>query len=147
MTDTEAEKGRSDSKNNFENGDLSDSRLTDLNDERFVASEIECDGTERSARKKSRSSKDEIVENSDYMDEVRSLAVYSAMDDQVILHESLSVLLSKLFQSLRNASTTDEQDILKQLSFVNGTSEDPCQKWLDSKDKLERVFLGTNQSL
>ncbi|XP_017756286.1 PREDICTED: uncharacterized protein LOC108548028 [Eufriesea mexicana] len=142
MADTYAENGKSDSKNSSENGELSDSY-----DERFIPSEIECDSTDRSAQKKTRSKKDEIIENTDYIDEVRSLAVYSAMDDQVILHESLSVLLSKLFQSLRNASTSNEQDILKQLNFVNGTNEDPCQKWLDSKDKLEQVFSGSLASL
>lgn len=81
------------------------------------------------------------------MDDTHPSVLYSAIDDQITMHESLSVLLSKLFQSLRNASTTSNQDIFKELNIMNGTNEDPCQKWLNSKDKLEQVFLGMDRTI
>lgn len=57
--------------------------------------------------------------------------------------DDLSTLLARLFQTLRNTSVEDSQEILKRLNFVGETvDEDPCQKWLNSKDKLEEAFLG-----
>lgn len=114
-------------------------------DERSTSAEIEFENVDESTRKKGRFKKHSF-ESTDYFDESYSSDIYSAIDDRVIFHESLSVLVSKLFQSLRNASTTDGQEIFKELNFVNGTNEDPCQKWLNSKDKLEQVFLGTNST-
>ncbi|XP_068972682.1 uncharacterized protein [Bombus flavifrons] len=89
----------------------------------------------------------DIDEEKDYTDEMNSSSIYPAIDDQVMFHDSLSVIVSKLFQNLRNVSAADGQKIFKELDFVNGTNEDPCQKWLDSKDKLEQVFLGGLASL
>ncbi|KAK2575729.1 hypothetical protein KPH14_012118 [Odynerus spinipes] len=57
--------------------------------------------------------------------------------------DDLSTLLTRLFQILRNTSVEDSREILKELNFVGETvDEDPCQKWLNSKDKLEEAFLG-----
>lgn len=77
----------------------------------------------------------------DYPEEHLS-ALYSSLDDRVVFHESLSALLSKLFQSLRNTSATESRNIFRELNFVNATNEDPCQKWLDSRDRIEKAFLG-----
>ncbi|KAK1116788.1 hypothetical protein K0M31_018069 [Melipona bicolor] len=115
-------------------------------DERPTSTEIEFENVDESTRKKGRSKK-RSFESTDYFDESDSSDIYSAIDDRVIFHESLSVLVSKLFQNLRNASTTEGQEIFKELNFVNGTNEDPCQKWLNSKDKLEQVFLDGLTSL
>lgn len=119
--------------------------MTERNDlnERSISTEIELENQNQS---RDRTTNDEFFENIDYTDEMNSSSVYSAIDDQVTFHDSLSVIVSKLFQNLRNVSAADRQKIFKELDFVNGTNEDPCQKWLDSKDKLEQVFLGTNST-
>lgn len=129
---------------NSSTSNLSDEELIASYDEPSVTDEIEYENADQSWKKRDRSKKDEFTESTDYSDEIYSPAVYSAGDDHVIIHESLSDLLTKLFQSLRNATTTDERNIFKELNFVNGTNEDPCQKWLNSRDKLEQVFLGMN---
>lgn len=128
------------------NEDSSDLETTDSPDERPTASEMEPVGANRSLEAKDQSRKDEVGDGDDYTDE-EPAAMYSAMDEQFTVPDSLSALLSKLFQSLRNTSTTNEQDIFKDLNFVNGTSEDPCQKWLNSKEKFDEVFLGGLTSL
>ncbi|XP_076239520.1 uncharacterized protein LOC143182429 [Calliopsis andreniformis] len=120
--------------------ELSGSELIDSYDERILSDEIELEDTNVPSWMKTRSKKDEIDESNEFMEETHLSAIYSSIDDQLTFHESLSVLLSKLFQSLRNVS--DGQNILKELNFVNATNEDPCQKWLNSRDKIEKVFLG-----
>ena len=135
---TDEEKSKVESKETEGNGGSVNHSV----DERSTPTEIEFENVDESTRKKGRSKKHSF-ESADYFDESDSSDVYSAIDDRVIFHESLSVLVSKLFQSLRNASATDGREIFKELNFVNGTNEDPCQKWLNSKDKLEQVFLGT----
>lgn len=122
--------------------------MTERNDlnERSVSTEIQLESQNQSFEKKDRTKNDEFFENIDYTDEMNSSSTYPAIDDQVMFHDSLSVIVSKLFQNLRNVSAADGQKIFKELDFVNSTNEDPCQKWLDSKDKLEQVFLGTNST-
>lgn len=152
VTDTDMERNRIKSKKgsfvvierNSSTSKLSNEGLIGSYDEPSITDEIEYENVDRSSRKRDRSKKDEFTESTDYSDEIYSPAIYSATDDHVIIHESLSDLLAKLFQSLRNATTTDERNIFKELNFVNGTNEDPCQKWLNSRDKLEQVFLGMN---
>ncbi|KAK9309540.1 hypothetical protein QLX08_000791 [Tetragonisca angustula] len=139
---TDEEKSKVESKETEGNGGSVNHSV----DERSTPTEIEFENVDESTRKKGRSKKHSF-ESADYFDESDSSDVYSAIDDRVIFHESLSVLVSKLFQSLRNASATDGREIFKELNFVNGTNEDPCQKWLNSKDKLEQVFLDGLTSL
>lgn len=115
-----------------------ESDLLDTYDERVLSDEIEFEKTEASSKAKGQTKKNEIGENVDYEEDVSPFYI----EDQVEMPESLGALLSKLFQSLRNASATESHDIFKELNFVNATNEDPCQKWLNSKDKLEKVFLG-----
>ncbi|XP_031772451.1 uncharacterized protein LOC100871288 isoform X1 [Apis florea] len=155
VTDTDMEGNRIKSKKgsfvvierNSSTGKLSDEGLIGSYDEPSITDEIQYENVDRSSKKRERSKKDEFTESTDYSDEIYSPAIYSATDDHVIIHESLSDLLAKLFQSLRNATTTDERNIFKELNFVNGTNEDPCQKWLNSRDKLEQVFLDGLTSL
>ncbi|XP_043802170.1 uncharacterized protein LOC122719947 isoform X2 [Apis laboriosa] len=132
---------------NNSTSNLSDEGLIGSYDEPSITDEIEYENVDQSWKKRDRSKKDKFTESTDYSDEIYSPAIYSAADDHVIIHESLSDLLAKLFQSLRNATTTDERNIFKELNFVNGTNEDPCQKWLNSRDKLEQVFLDGLTSL
>ncbi|XP_012152777.1 uncharacterized protein LOC100878541 [Megachile rotundata] len=112
----------------------------DAYDEHVLSDEIELEKVEATSNTKSQSKKNEIGENIDYKEDAYPSPFY--VEDQVEMPESLGALLSKLFQSLRNASTTKGQDIFKELNFVNATNEDPCQKWLNSKEKLEKVSLG-----
>ncbi|XP_029046203.2 uncharacterized protein LOC114877593 [Osmia bicornis bicornis] len=120
-----------------------ESDLLDTYDERVLSDEIEFEKTEASFSAKGQTKKNEVEENVDYEEDVSPFYI----EDQVEMPESLGALLSKLFQSLRNASATESHDIFKELNFVNATNEDPCQKWLNSKDKLEKVFLGGLVSL
>ncbi|CAK9794909.1 ism1 [Anthophora quadrimaculata] len=147
VADTEDEKDRSfvlASRNVTSSDDL---KLSDSYDEDLSSGEIEFENVDVLPRTKTRLKKVKLDDSTDYTDEIQPSAIYSAIDDQVAIHEGLSVLLSKLFQSLRNASATSNQDIFKELNFVNTTNEDPCQKWLNSRDKLEEVFLGGLTSL
>ena len=111
------------------------SELTDSYDEPLLPDEIELEDANVPSWMDSGSKKDDMVD--DYPDE----AWDSAADDRVIF-QSLGGLLSKLFQDSRNATDAEGRDILKQLNFVNATNEDPCQKWLNSRDELEKIFLG-----
>ncbi|XP_053978245.1 uncharacterized protein LOC128876145 [Hylaeus volcanicus] len=132
------------SKNNEERdnvGDLSAFELTDSYGGRVLQDEIELEDTITPSWEDTSSKKQEIDKDNGYSD------IYADIDDQVTFHESFGVLLTKLFQSLRNASVANGRDILKELNFVNTTNEDPCQKWLNSRDKLEKVFLGGLASL
>ncbi|XP_071865008.1 uncharacterized protein isoform X1 [Bombus fervidus] len=142
VTDIDEEKGRIDS---AEKSFIVTER-NDLN-ERSISTEIELENQNQSFGKTDQTKNNEFFENIDYTDEMNSSSIYPAIDDQVMFHDSLSVIVSKLFQNLRNVSAADGQKIFKELDFVNGTNEDPCQKWLDSKDKLEQVFLGGLASL
>ncbi|KZC09116.1 Isthmin-1, partial [Dufourea novaeangliae] len=118
------------------------SELIESYDERGLLEDIEFEDTNMPSWIDAWSKKDKRNRSDDYGDETRSTSIYMAIDDQVTFHEGLGVLLSKLFQSLRNASAVEGRDIFKELNFVNATNEDPCQKWLNSRDKLEKVFLG-----
>lgn len=131
-------------RNSSTRSNLSDEELMGSYDELSTTDEIEYENVDQSWKRRDRLKKDKFTESTDYSDEIYSPAIYSGADDHIRMHESLSDLLVKLFQSLRNATTTDERNIFKELNFVNGTNEDPCQKWLNSRDKLEQVFLGTN---
>ncbi|XP_078037346.1 uncharacterized protein LOC144470269 [Augochlora pura] len=92
--------------------------------------------------------KDRTNETDDYGDEMASpLDIYASFEDQTAFHEGLGILLARLLQSLRNTSIVEGRDIFKELNFVNETSEDPCQKWLNSRDKIEKVFIGGLASL
>ncbi|XP_076628834.1 uncharacterized protein LOC143345515 isoform X2 [Colletes latitarsis] len=133
-----------DVKDNEEKGNVD---AIDSFDGRALSDEIEVEDANTPSWVDARSRKQEFEKNDDYADMAHPSAIYTAIDDQVTFHESLGVLLSKLFQSLRNASVANGRDILKELNFVNATNEDPCQKWLNSKDKLEKVFLGGLASL
>ncbi|KOC69072.1 Isthmin-1 [Habropoda laboriosa] len=147
VTDTEEEKDRSfilAQRNTSSNDDL---ELLDSYDDGASSGEIELENVDVLPSTKTRLKKEKIGDNTDYTDEIQPSTIYSAIDDQVAIHEGLSVLLSRLFQSLRNASAIGSQDIFKELNFVNTTNEDPCQKWLNSRDKLEHVFLGGLTSL
>lgn len=115
--------------------------LADTYDERGFLDEIEFQDTDLPPWPEDWSAKSKANE-SDNHEATRSTAV----EDQATFHEDLGGLLSRLFQRLRNASAAEGRDILKELNFVNGTSEDPCQKWLNSRDKLEKVFLGRRAS-
>ncbi|XP_076226700.1 uncharacterized protein LOC116432569 [Nomia melanderi] len=109
--------------------------LMDSYDKRGLLDDLEFQDTELSWPE------DSFKANDSDHEATRPTAVY----DQPTFHEDLGGLLSRLFQRLRNASAAE--DILKELNFVNGASEDPCQKWLNSRDKLEKVFLGGLASL
>ncbi|XP_076766370.1 uncharacterized protein LOC143433115 [Xylocopa sonorina] len=135
------EKGRTDPKGRNLNVSLADLELVDSYEEQSISSEIEFESTDPFFTMSNRSKKDEPGDSMDYISQEPSSAMYSAVDDHVAVSDSLSALLSKLFQSLRNTSTTDSQNIFEDLNFVNETNLDPCQKWLNSKDKLEQVFL------
>nr|XP_033337037.1 uncharacterized protein LOC117226604 isoform X2 [Megalopta genalis] len=92
--------------------------------------------------------KNRTNETDDYGVETASpLNINASFEDQTAFHEGLGVLLTRLLQSLRNTSIVERRNILKELNFVNETSEDPCQKWLNSRDKIEKVFLGGLVSL
>ncbi|XP_076296737.1 uncharacterized protein LOC143216973 [Lasioglossum baleicum] len=120
------------------------SESMDSFDDRSLLDEIEFQDTSLPSWAEDWSKKDRLNETDNYGDET---ARRSAVEDQTAFHEGLGVLLGRLFQSLRNASGVEGRDILKELNFVNGSSEDPCQKWLNSRDKLEKVFLGGLASL
>ncbi|XP_076672615.1 uncharacterized protein LOC143371379 [Andrena cerasifolii] len=117
--------------------DPSGSELTDSYDERLLPDEIELEDANVPSWVEAGSKKNDGGD--DYPDDARPSAIYAAADDQVVF-QSLGGLLSKLFQGTRNA--TEGRDIFKQLNFVNATNEDPCQKWLNSRDELEKIFLG-----
>ncbi|CAL7934554.1 unnamed protein product [Xylocopa violacea] len=142
FTYTDDEKGRTDSKGRTgSNASVADLELVDSYDEPSISSEIEFESTDPFFTMNNRSKKDEIGDSTDYINQEPSSAMYSAIDDHITVSDSLSALLSKLFQSLPNTSATNGQNIFKNLNFVNETNLDPCQKWLNSKDKLEQVFL------
>ncbi|XP_017877874.1 uncharacterized protein LOC108623691 isoform X2 [Ceratina calcarata] len=124
------------------NQNLSDLKLTNSSDGRSTASESELPRANPSFQtsRKDRPKKGEISDNDDYVDEEPS-AMYSAVDEQYAIPESITVLLNKLFQALGN--TTNDQDTLNDSTSTNETTEDPCQKWINSKDKFNDVFASS----
>lgn len=119
--------------------DASITELTDSYDERLLPEEIELEDANVPSWMEAGPKKNDG--GNDYPDEDRPSTIYAAVDDQVIF-QSLGGLLSKLFQGTRNATAAEGRGIFKELNFVNATNEDPCQKWLDSRDELEKIFLG-----
>lgn len=59
-------------------------------------------------------------------------------------HEGLNVLLTRLFETLRNDSAKDDRDILKGSNSISNSSndEDRCQKWLNNRERIEQAFPG-----
>lgn len=65
-----------------------------------------------------------------------------SLDYQYLFHGGLDSLLTRLFEALRNNSTSDNHDVLKISNSISNDDEDRCQKWLDNREKLERAFPG-----
>lgn len=82
-----------------------------------------------------------------FLDDALLSSVYMPIDDQIALHDSLATLLTRLFDNLkRNATDNNRQDLIEKFIMPEESShqlnEDLCQRWLDSSNKLEGVFLG-----